>query len=145
MSDKTNEWHTGETLAGSGYTGTPAFIQSRFGQKGNFEVVVPEADGNGFAQFWRDNDSRDLYWNGPSRIDKATLNLGTGATGEIAQGTVGKVDAISMVQADNFGTHGLGDFNVIVRSGDKLKLFWQEDRGDFPWHGPYPLPGSGFI
>jgi hypothetical protein len=107
-------------------------------------AIVPQADGNGFAQLWRDNDNASLPWNGPTRIDKATLEFSTGAVGEIAQSAVGKVDAISMVQANNFGTPGLGDLNVIVRSGDKLKLFWQEDRGDYQWHGPYPLPGTGF-
>jgi hypothetical protein len=106
--------------------------------------VVPLANGSGFAQLVRDNDNASLPWNGPYRIDKAILDLSTGVTGTIAQGTVGKVDAISMVQANNFGTPGLGDLNVIVRSGDKLKLFWQEDRGDHRWHGPILLPGTGF-
>jgi hypothetical protein len=131
MSDNTKEWHTGETLPGSGYTGTPAFIQSRFGEKGNFEVLVPLSNGSGFAGFWRDNDSPDLHWNGPFRIDRT------------AEGnSVGIVDAISLIQANNFGTGGLGDLNVIVRTGDTLNLFWREDSGDRPWHGPYPLPGA---
>jgi hypothetical protein len=72
-------------------------------------------------------------WNGPTIIDKT-----------VEGNSVGKVDAISMVQANNFGTPGLGDLNIIVRSGDTLKLFWQEDRGNHTWHRPYAVPGTGF-
>lgn len=97
----------------------------------HIEVVVPLASRSGFAHLWRDNDSQDLHSNGPSIIDRSVV------------GFIGKVDAISIVQANNFGTAGLGELNVIVRSVDKLKFFWQEDRGDHPWHGPYPLPGTG--
>jgi hypothetical protein len=43
---------------------------------------------------------------------------------------IGKIDSISLVQANNFGTPGLGDLNAILRTGDALKLFWQEDRGE---------------
>jgi hypothetical protein len=43
-------------LIASGVRGTPAFIQSKVGTVGNFEVVVPLAAG-GIAHYFRDNDS----------------------------------------------------------------------------------------
>jgi hypothetical protein len=39
-------------------------IRNHFGEKGNFELLVPQADGNGFAQFWSDNDNPSLPWLG---------------------------------------------------------------------------------
>jgi hypothetical protein len=81
---------------------------------------------------YRENDIEGIPWRGQFRIDT------------IDGAPVGKVDSISVVQANNFGTPGLGDLNAIVRSGDNLKLYWQEDRGNHTWHGPVPLPGSGF-
>jgi hypothetical protein len=39
-------------------------IQSTFGNKGNFELVVPIANGS-LAYFWRDNDDDFLRWHGP--------------------------------------------------------------------------------
>src|SRR5690348_7291076 len=40
------------------------FIQSRYGTKGNFELVVP-LPGSGVAHFWRDNDAPGMPWKGP--------------------------------------------------------------------------------
>jgi len=45
-----------EEIAPSGLvTGKPSFIQSSYGMAGNFELVVPLAEG-GLAYFWRNND-----------------------------------------------------------------------------------------
>lgn len=104
-------------------------IQSSYGEKGNFEVVAPLANGNGFANLWRDND-KDLTWN--QRI----IDTVDGQP-------VGKIDSISLVQANNFGTPGLGDFNAIARIGDQLQLFWMSDITK-EWHRGELLPGSGY-
>jgi hypothetical protein len=45
----------GPTLFGANFNGPPAFLQSSFGQHGNFEVAVPSA-GGGLAHWWRNND-----------------------------------------------------------------------------------------
>ena len=44
----------------SGVTGDPAFLQSSFGKKGNFELVVPQGDR--VAHYWRDNDKFPYPW-----------------------------------------------------------------------------------
>jgi hypothetical protein len=76
------------------------------------------ANGSGFAQYFRENDVEGFPWRGPYVIDT------------IDGKPAGKIDSISLVQANNFGTPGLGDLKAIVRTGDALKLFWQEDRGE---------------
>src|SRR5437870_2500715 len=50
---------------GSGISGRPAFIQSRFGAKGNYEVVVPRAAG-GLAHYSRNNDDSAEPWSAPA-------------------------------------------------------------------------------
>jgi hypothetical protein len=43
------------------FSGTPSLIQSNFGIKGNFELVVPMSNG-GLAHYWRNNDDPELPW-----------------------------------------------------------------------------------
>src|SRR5215471_9902229 len=97
-------------------TGTPALIQSRFGTRGNFELVAPLA-GGGIVHYWRNNDLPGLPWAGGD-------TFGTG---------LGKVDALTMIQS-NFGTPG--NLEVIVRVADSLYGFWRDSGPAFAWHGP---------
>jgi hypothetical protein len=46
------------------FSGNPSLIQSNFGLKGNFELVVPMSTG-GLAHYWRNNDDPELPWYGP--------------------------------------------------------------------------------
>ncbi|HYR06803.1 MAG TPA: galactose oxidase-like domain-containing protein [Longimicrobium sp.] len=91
--------------------GVPAFIQSRFGTKGNFEVVAPLA-GGGLAHWWRGNDAAGAGWNGPFPFGS------------------GPADAVGLV-------HGsFGNLEVVARSGALLVHYFRDAAG---WHGPYPV------
>ncbi len=98
------------------FSGNPAMIRSRFGCRGNFDLVVPLVTG-GFAYYWRDNDDSNLRWCGP-------YNFATNA---------GIYDAVTMIQS-NFGNPG--NLEVVARSGDSLAFFWGEMGEEMIWHGP---------
>jgi hypothetical protein len=51
---------SGPTFLPGQAVGPPAFIQSRFGRAGNFEVIVPRP-GGGLSHFWRDNDAGGVW------------------------------------------------------------------------------------
>ncbi len=96
--------------------GTPALIQSRFGERGNFEVVVPHRDG-GLVALWRDNDAGAMPWSAPVRFGRAQY---VGA---------------SLIQS-NFGDPG--NFEVVaVDTQGNLDFFWRDSVGPFPWSGPF--------
>ncbi len=98
------------------FSGGPAMIRSNFGCRGNFDLVVPLAEG-GFSYYWRDNDDSALSWCGP-------LNFATDA---------GIFDAVTFIQS-NFGT---GNLEVVARSADSLVFFWGEPgQEEVKWHGP---------
>jgi hypothetical protein len=101
-----------------GARGNPVLVQSRFGTKGNFELVVPAAAGGGMLFAWRNNDSPSLPWSAPVRF-------GTGL-----------VDAITMIQS-NFGSPG--NLELIARVGTQLQFYWRDSGPTFRWHGPFPL------
>ena len=78
-------WRGPTVIPGVTAAGPPAFIQSRFGRRGNFEVVVPRA-GGGLAHLWRNNDSGDTWavasapittgnWSGVGLIHSSFGNL----------------------------------------------------------------------
>ena len=83
--------------------GNPVLIQSKFGQNGNFELVVPRAE-SGFNHFFRNNDHLAL-----PRIQALSVGVGQG-----------HIDAISLIQS-NFGTPC--NLEVIARMGDQLVHF----------------------
>ena len=103
------------------FMGNPVLIQSRFGSKGNFELVVPLATG-GLAHFWRDNDAAGMPWKGPTIF-----------------GGPDKYDALTMIQS-NYGSPG--NLEVIARTNDRLVFFWRDSGPSFIWSGPYPLDKS---
>lgn len=118
------EWHGPNFVSENSlipvFSGNPALIQSRFGGKGNFDLVVPRAEG-GFSHYLRDNDDPALSWYGP--FDFAT--------------DAGIFDAVTLIQS-NFGELP-GNFELVARSGDRLVFFWRESGGEFKWHGPFPI------
>ena len=97
----------------------PVLIQSHFGQKGNFELVVPLASG-GMVHFFRDNDAPGFPW-------YYTTTFGTGY-----------IDAISMIES-NFGVPG--NLEVIVRIGSQLFSYYR----DTTWRGPFPIQTHGLV
>src|SRR5262249_5222492 len=94
----------------TGVAGTPALIQSRFGSKGDFELVVPLAAG-GLVHYRRDNDHANRW-----------SEVGVFGT------EIGQVDAVSLIQS-NFSQTGIGPGNLeaVARSGDRLIYFWYPD------------------
>jgi hypothetical protein len=103
----------------SGVAGDPVLIQSRFGTKGNFELVVPSA-ASGLLHFFRNNDVGSLPWSGPTAFG----------------GSLGHVDAVSMIES-NFGSPG--NLEVIARVGGATQFFWRDSGPAFHWNGPFPL------
>lgn len=94
-------------------------IQSRAGQKGNFEVVIPWPD-RGLAHFWRDNDRRDFPWNGPILFGGPSRYLGASVTEGGAM---------------SFGKRGSKNLEVAaVREDGVLEHWWRENGGSFAWH-----------
>ncbi len=102
----------------TGVAGTPSLIQSRFGTKGNFELVVPLTEG-GLGHFFRDNDALGLPWK----------------QGQVPFGTeIGQVDAVSLIQSNFHATSvGPGNLELVARVGDRLAFFYKEDTRSSQW------------
>jgi hypothetical protein len=104
--------------------GNPVLIQSRFGVRGNFELVT-SAPAGGLAHYWRNNDDANHPWSAPTPFG----------------GELGDVWGISMIQS-NFGDPG--NLEVICEAGGQgttqLYHFWRDSGPTFTWNGPYPLP-----
>jgi hypothetical protein len=98
-------------------SGKPALIQSTYGNKGNFEIVVPQPEG-GLANYWRDNDHEDLPWQGP----------------ELFGIEAGFFDAVSMIQSD-FAKGNLELVAVDV-GGHNIMHFWRDPAPGSEWQGP---------
>ncbi|MEV6117666.1 hypothetical protein AB0L59_35645, partial [Streptomyces sp. NPDC052109] len=69
-----------------GAAGNPVLIQSRFGSMGNFELVVPSANG-GLIHTWRNNDNRFLPWGAPTAFGQG----------------LGQVASVAMIES-NYGS-----------------------------------------
>ena len=104
---------------GFAVAGNPVLIQSRFGVKGNFELVVPAASG-GLTHFWRNNDNPLMPWSGPTQFGQS----------------LGQVTGVTMIQS-NFGSPG--NLEVICNAGGQLYFFWRDSGPSFTWNGPFPL------
>jgi hypothetical protein len=102
-------------------SGDPVLIQSRFGTKGNFEVVVPRPTG-GLAHYWRNDDDAFLNWNGPTVF-----------------GAAGKYSAVTMIQS-NYGTPG--NLEAVAVQGSNLMAFWRDSGPAFNWNGPANIGGG---
>jgi hypothetical protein len=100
-------------------TNSGYLIQSIFGARGNFEMVIPMSSG-GLAHFWRNNDDPALPWNGPFPF-AAGLNV---------------AGPVSLIQS-SFGDPG--NLEVLARAGDLLMHFWRDSGPAFAWNGPYTV------
>jgi predicted Rdx family selenoprotein len=105
-------WIRGPFIAGI-ISSRPALIQSNYGTKGNFEVVVTRQNGK-LAHWVRNNDDPNLPWY---------------FVGEFASGVRG---APALIQS-NYGTKG--NFEVVVNTNDGLQ-HWSRNNDDpnRPWH-----------
>ncbi|TQJ37716.1 hypothetical protein FBY34_7861 [Streptomyces sp. SLBN-115] len=94
------------------------FLQSRAGQTGNFEVVIPWPDG-GLAHYWRDNEHPALPWHGPALF---------------AQGK--RYIAASLTESDytTFLSSPLNNLEVIAtREDGGLEHWWRENGEALVW------------
>jgi hypothetical protein len=109
--------------------GSLSMIQSRFGFKGNFELVTPLASG-GLAHYSRANDDPNLGWYGPAIFAES-----------------GGVFAGACLVQSNFSSSGSGPGNleVVARAGSLLLHYWRDDAPPYTWHGPEALPLGGQI
>ena len=71
-------------------TGSPALLQSNYGQTGNLELVVPA--GPRLLHYWRDNDAPGNPWHGPIVVLGHDRVVGL-------QGTFGPVALVQNVRA----------------------------------------------
>ena len=103
------------SLVGKNVSSAPAFIQSTFGDRGNFEVVVREGDK--LRHYWRSNDQNGLPWNRGALFGDNVRS------------------APALIQS-TFGDRGT--FEVVVREGSRLRHYWRSnDRPNLPWNqGP---------
>ncbi|MDM0015296.1 hypothetical protein QTH87_22830 [Variovorax sp. J22P168] len=97
-------------------------IQSREGNAGNFEVVIPWSD-SGLAHFGRANDTPGFPWLGPFRFGAGYHYLGA-----------------SVIESD-FKEHpdrDLGNLEVLATtSSGEVHHYWRENGGAFRWNGPF--------
>jgi hypothetical protein len=112
-------WH-GPLMFGTrlGRADAVTFVQSNFGNPGNFELVVPVASG-GFAHYWRNNDDLELPWYGPVKFGDAT----------------DRFNSASLIQS-SFGSQGNLELATTDASGMNLFHFWRDSGPSFDWHGP---------
>src|SRR5205085_1223896 len=111
-------WSAPVTI-GNGVSGVPALIQSKFGTKGNFELVVP-SDQAGICFQFRNNDAASLPWSGQVLFGQS----------------LGKVTAVTMIQS-NFGNPG--NLEVMALAGNDLYFFWRDSGPLFHWNGPFHI------
>ena len=96
----------------NGVSGTPGFVQSTWGTRGNFEVVAPLATG-GLAHWWRNNDAGQA-WSAPKAFGGTT-----------------RYEAVALIQS-SYGSPG--NLEVVARTGNVLHHFWRGS--NLQWHGP---------
>jgi hypothetical protein len=118
LRDSSFAWDELETFA-PGVSGCPSLIQGWHGKAGNYELVVPRSAG-GLAHYWYNNNPGEEKWNGPNNFaDKQLVHF----------------DAVSLIQS-NLGQSGLGDLEVVVRSGNRIAHLWRKDALPFAWSDP---------
>lgn len=100
-----------DRLRCQGWTGF--LIQSRFGAKGNFELVTARPRG-GLYHFWRNNDS-GMRWGG----------------GQVFATDAGdSLEHVILIQG-NFGNN----LELVVRIRDRLAHFWRQSNAPWTWYG----------
>ena len=98
-------------------------VQGAFGTVGNFQLVVPSAQG-GVRHYWRNNNAAGFPWTGPIPFGAA----------------MGQVDAVALIQS----TLGApGNLEVVARAGDQLFHLWRDSGPAFAWSDPVPIPLTG--
>jgi hypothetical protein len=111
-------WNGPTTIVAKGIIGNPAFIQSNFGTRGNFELVAP-VEPCGIVHYWRSNDDASPTW----QVSTVFAEL------------LGKVDAVALIQS-NFDDPEPGHLEVIARVGADLYHIWRDSSPLRLWREP---------
>lgn len=117
----------GEIAAQNPFVGVPSMIWSTYGSRGNFDLVVPLANG-GMAHYWRDNDDEALPWHGP----------------EVFGHEAGMIHGVSLIQS-NFGEQGNLEIVAVDVGGNNLMHFWRDSGPSFDWHGPNRISKDSLV
>ena len=118
-----------------------SFIQSTWGQQGNFEMIV--AEGDRLVHYWRDNDAAGFPWH---RGAELAMPEG-GSSGGLA--TIPMVPKGAALIQSNFGKPG--NFEVIARISPAMDTNHEDgrlvsyyfDSATRQWNGPFPLLADG--
>ncbi len=106
-----------KTNIGTGVSGNPVLIQSRFGTRGNYEIIIPNSE-VGIDMYRRNNYDPNLPWYGPFNFGKE----------------IGHVDAVSMIQSNLVNP---GNLEVVGRVGPTLQHFsgcYDPEKEEFSWN-----------
>ncbi|MEO6845328.1 MAG: hypothetical protein ABI184_09150 [Ginsengibacter sp.] len=117
------QWSNPAIIGTAGVSGNPVLLQSKFGKKGNFELICPLAAG-GLVYYFRNNDDPQLPWSAPFVFAQ----------------NLGNVDAVTMIQS-NYGNPG--DMEVVVRVGNQLHFLWRDSGPAFNWSAPISIGQPG--
>lgn len=116
-------WIKAGVLVSAGVGGCPAMIQSNYGVRGNFEVLVPLASG-GIQAYSRNNDGPSLPWAAGSKLGTA------------------KYRAVGFIQ----GYDGVnGNFECCALTETGFDTFWRDDNAAWRVAGPVaaePIVGN---
>ncbi|MDT3443891.1 hypothetical protein [Pseudofrankia sp. BMG5.37] len=115
-----SQWNGPIQIASGAGGGNPVLIQSRFGTRGNFELVYPAANG-GINFMWRNNDAVGMPWSAPTTFGQ----------------NAGHIIALTMIQS-NFGNPGNLEL-IALNSTGHLNFFWRDSGPNFAWNGPFRM------
>ena len=120
-----------------GATGDPSFLQGNWGDRGNFELLVPH--GNMIRQYFRNNDDPAFAWHFLREFGYPVRPQQLGPTPR----------SVTFIQS-SFKADGVhGNFEAIVRVAppiatdpDRLDFFFLDSRTS-RWNGPFPIIADG--
>ena len=141
LDSKTSQWHGPSHIAPDGQliaaSGNPALLQSDWGSRGNFELLVPS--GSVIKQYFRDNDDPQFAWHYLRDFGYPVPPNQLGPTPR----------AVSFIQSNFKGDGVHGNFEAVVRvkpaiatEADHLD-FWYLDSKTSQWHGPGRIIADG--
>ncbi|MDT3443460.1 hypothetical protein [Pseudofrankia sp. BMG5.37] len=99
----------------TGAAGTHSLVQSRYGSRGNFEMLFPST-GVGLMHMWRNHDVFGFPWSNPRQVLPE----------------LGHADAVSLIQGSRGG--GVGSLEAVVRVGSRLLHIWRDQTSAAAWH-----------
>jgi len=109
-------WNDGGRFANNVSFSGAALVQSRFGKKGNFELVCVTGE-HEMEYWWRDNDGDPVWRRG------AVFGKGIQSPPCIIESSFG---------ADNEKTSG--NFELCVSKSEQVEHWWRNNDGSFVWH-----------